>query len=75
MFSLRHPMRGGQVVLFFELVLCLVTMIVIPDQMRVPRKPGCELIGDICYTPGDGLALLCVYRLKRQKPMLLRQYK
>lgn len=34
---------------------------------------GCELIGDICYSPGDGLALLDVFRLKRQKPMLLRQ--
>lgn len=35
---------------------------------------GCDLIGDICYTPGNGLALLGVFRLKRQKPMLLRQY-
>lgn len=34
---------------------------------------GCELIGDTCYTPGDGLALLQVFRLKCQKPMLLRQ--
>lgn len=35
---------------------------------------GCDLIADICYTPGNGLALLGVFRLKRQKPMLPRQY-
>lgn len=35
---------------------------------------GCDLIGDICSTHGNGLALLGVFRLKRQKPMLLRQY-
>lgn len=56
---------AGRLCYIFELDLCLVTNIVIPDQMTTPRNWGSDIIGDTCYKSGDGLALLDVVLLRR----------